>query len=141
MVPALPPLHRPMQLEGHTRPRRRLIALTPLIDVVFILLLFFMLASSLGRYQGIPLNTPSVSSAPAQSDENLVRIAIAGDGSLRLDGETFELEALIERLDTRRAETSNLRVQLDPEDSVSLQRLLSIADALSAAGIQTLGLR
>jgi biopolymer transport protein ExbD len=39
-------------------PHRRLISLTPLIDVVFILLVFFMLASSLIKWQAVEMGEP-----------------------------------------------------------------------------------
>ena len=50
-----------MQLDRPAAPARKLIGLTPLIDVVFILLLFFMLTSSFFQWQSLDLtmSTPS----------------------------------------------------------------------------------
>src|SRR3546814_18552679 len=55
--------------------RRRLISLTPLIDVVFILLVFFMLASSFVDWRAIVLDTPAAATrAGASEGALLVRV-------------------------------------------------------------------
>ena len=51
-----------MRFESAFRRRRRLIGLAPLIDVVFILLLFFMLTTNFTRWRELPFDLPAAAS-------------------------------------------------------------------------------
>ncbi|MBK1618950.1 hypothetical protein CKO42_11010 [Lamprobacter modestohalophilus] len=129
-----------MQFEPPLRPRRRLISLTPLIDVVFILLLFFMLASSLTRLNAVALDAPNTQIASADSQPALL-LRIQADGRLDLNGEPVETEALTDRLRARLQQAPDLQVWVQPDDDVSLQMTLQVFDQLAAAGIPVLRLR
>ena len=61
-------------LSDARRRRRSLISLTPLIDVVFILLIFFMLASSFSTEEAIELSMPGSGAAEGALPGSLVRI-------------------------------------------------------------------
>ncbi|MCC5811225.1 MAG: biopolymer transporter ExbD [Ectothiorhodospiraceae bacterium] len=113
--------------------RRNLIGLTPLIDVVFILLVFFMLASSFLDWRSIALSLPGEGGEPSSDTPPLV-VRIASDGVLTLDGENMELAELERRLSTLLGEDPARAVIIRPADDVSLQRIVQVVDRLSAAG-------
>ncbi|TQV76302.1 ExbD/TolR family protein [Denitrobaculum tricleocarpae] len=121
------------------RPRRRqLISLTPLIDVVFILLVFFMLASSFLDWRSIELNTPGTSQGGERLEGTLL-IDIRPDG-LRLSGETLSPEALILRVVELLAKDPERRILVRPADGVVMQETVTLLDSLSAAGVTDLSL-
>lgn len=97
------------------RPHRRLpIRLTPLIDVVFILLLFFMLTSRLSPMGLVQLDTAS---AESQSDEQpSPRLHLSDDGSLRWNGESLAREDLKQQLQRHEGDA----VQLSTDETVPL---------------------
>ncbi|TVP54734.1 MAG: biopolymer transporter ExbD [Halomonadaceae bacterium] len=99
------------------RPHRRLpIRLTPLIDVVFILLLFFMLTSRLTPMGLVQLETTSADSQQ-HSDEPLPsRLHLGSDGSLSWNGDSLDREALLAQLQSY----SGDRVQLSTGETVPL---------------------
>lgn len=68
---------------------RRAIGLTPLIDVVFLLLVFFMLASTFLKFGTVKLETAGASSSPANASD-VILIHVAGGGQLRVDGLLLE---------------------------------------------------
>lgn len=129
-----------MRLELPVRPRRRLIGLTPLIDVVFILLLFFMLASSLTRLHAVALDAPNSQTASSDSQPALL-LRIQADGGLDLNGEPLETEALTDRLRAQLQQAPDLQVWVQPADAVPLQMTLQVFDQLAAAGVPVLRLR
>ncbi|WP_462321571.1 ExbD/TolR family protein [Halochromatium sp.] len=129
-----------MRFENPSQPRRRLIGLTPLIDVVFILLLFFMLASSLTRLHAVALDAPKTQSASADLQPALL-LRIQADGRLDLNGEPVTTETLTDRLRAQLQQTPDLRVWLQPADAVPLQKTLQVFDQLAAAGVPVLRLR
>ncbi len=129
-----------MRLEIPARPRRRLISLTPLIDVVFILLLFFMLASNLTRLHAVPLDAQASQQTQAE-DEPALLLRIQADGQLDLNGELVSAALLPELLREQLRRAPDLRVLVQPDDAVPLQVTLGVFDRLAAAGVPRLRLR
>ena len=118
--------------------RRALISLTPLIDVVFILLVFFMLASSFLDWRAIELTVPGRAGA-GTSMEGVLLIQIRPDG-VRLSGETVSLEALGSHVAKRVSERPDQRVLVGPEPGVSLQQAVRVLDRLAGAGATRMAL-
>ena len=118
------------------RPRRRraLIGLTPLIDVVFILLVFFMLASSFLDWRAIELDAP-VRAAGSEGLEGALLVQIRPDGLLRLAAAPISLEDLAARVREHLETTPDQRVLIEPASGVPLQRTVSVLDRLKAAGV------
>lgn len=129
-----------MRLEIPARPRRRLISLTPLIDVVFILLLFFMLASNLTRLHAVPLDAQASQQTQAEGEPALL-LRIQADGQLDLNGELVSAALLPELLREQLQRAPDLRVLVQPDDAVPLQVTLGVFDRLAAAGVPRLRLR
>ncbi|MEM1370115.1 MAG: biopolymer transporter ExbD [Cyanobacteria bacterium P01_H01_bin.15] len=66
----------------------------PLIDVIFAILAYFILASLyLTQAEGLPVNLPSAQTAPPQ-EQNDFTVTIQEDGTLALDEEVLSLEGL-----------------------------------------------
>jgi biopolymer transport protein ExbD len=132
-----------MRLEHRARVRRASIGLTPLIDVVFILLLFFMLASSLTRLHTVPVIVAGGGSAAAlpTDDESFALLRVLAAGGLELDGQVIVTDRLHRVLSERRAHDPKLRLAVEPEDAVPLQRLLAVLDAAAHAGVPAVRLQ
>ena len=124
-----------------TRPARSRasISLTPLIDVVFILLVFFMLASSFLEWRALEIRIPTFGSAGSEV-ESPVRVRVGRDGSVRVDGQAIESEALVLRLRSLAAEDAARPVIVIAEAGVPLQRAIAVIDRVSAAGLSNLTL-
>ena len=117
----------------HIEPERHrppFISLTPLIDVVFILLVFFMLATRFGQFYDLPVNVQPADSTSKPDDKWLV-IAVEADGNLSLNGVSFTPDAVADRLDTQK---SKVWVTVSPD--ASLQQALTAVDAIKAAGVK-----
>ncbi|PTN04031.1 biopolymer transport protein ExbD [Rhodovulum imhoffii] len=110
------------------RPPRRS-SLTPMIDVVFLLLVFFMLAARFGMETGLEIRL-SGAPGPWQGPPRLVSVLPRG---VELNGVPVGAEALPGALDDltgSRADTVVLR----PAPGVDVQRLVTVMAALSGAG-------
>lgn len=127
-----------MRLAAARLGRKPVIGLTALIDVVFILLLFFMLAANLQtpRVQALQLGGRAAQwSGPAAAET--LAIAVPVSGPLRIAGRPVALTALA--ADWRRRAAAVRRVRLMPDAGVTVQRLLTVMDALAAAGVTAVG--
>lgn len=120
---------------GGTRKSRKP-SLTPMIDVVFLLLVFFMLAARFGQDMAldIALAGPGGAEAPYTGPPRIIDVTPNGQ---RLNGvpvDQSDLAVAVGRLTEGPADTIILR----PRDSADLQRVLDVMGALSAEGFSSL---
>ena len=109
--------------------RRRAASITSLIDVIFLLLLFFMLASTFSRQAEIELiSGREGAAAPARDDITVMRLLIEPD-ALRLDGERVALDHLAMSVSARAGDPHAI-LAVDPAEAVTTQRLMDVVLAL-----------
>lgn len=128
-----------MRLDLAPQTRKRAIGLTPLIDVVFILLLFFMLASQFHQWRALTLNAPARGQAVSPAPAVLVRVH--GEGRIDLDGDLIEPAGLSAKLADLKRLHPDLAVEVVSDPGVPLQALVTVFDRLDAAGISEMNLR
>lgn len=127
-----------MRIERYAR-RRALISLTPLIDVVFILLVFFMLAARLTGQSAMEVHSASRAAAtPVRDDSVLVRIHAGG--RLELNGDMLARPALMRHLQALLQRQPRLRVLVQPSVGVVLQQLVELLQGLEDAGVPNVSL-
>ena len=117
----------------HIEPERHrtpFISLTPLIDVVFILLVFFMLATRFGQFYDLPVNVQPAESMNKPDDKWLV-IEVEAEGDLNLNGVSFTPDAVADRLDTQKT-----KVWVTVSADATLQQALAAVDAIKGAGVK-----
>ena len=110
-----------------------MISLTPLIDVVLILLVFFMLASSFLDWRSIQLKLPAKANAGARDDAALV-VSIADNGTLKLNNQPIAEGDLETRLAERLSNGIEFPVLIRAAEGVPLQRSIEVLDEVTAAG-------
>ncbi|KGB80413.1 MAG: biopolymer transporter ExbD [Confluentimicrobium sp.] len=113
--------------------RSRRPSLTPMIDVVFLLLVFFMLASRFGIDMHLPL-TVAGQGAGYSGPPRLVDVRPEG---LALNGVTMEGDALLAEL-ARLTDSAGDTIILRARDEARLQRIVEVMDMLGAAGFTRL---
>ncbi|MWD27050.1 biopolymer transporter ExbD [Aquicoccus sp. SCR17] len=114
------------------RPRRKP-SLTPMIDVVFLLLVFFMLASRFGMDAVVPL--PLTSGAGQTAYEGPPRLVDILPEGVRVNGVAVAEDGLARALEPLMTGPEDI-VILRGRDGATLQRVVSVNDALQAAGIR-----
>ncbi|WP_290648299.1 biopolymer transporter ExbD [Aquisalimonas sp.] len=111
----------------------------PLINIVFLLLIFVMLAGGMAAIE--PLNVePPRSGSDERMGETGVQIVVAADGRMVLDGELLPQEALIEQLGERIAASPELTVWLKADAGADSRRVVLFMERLRAAGVEHLQL-
>ena len=119
-------LHRP---ETRTPPE----TIIPLIDVVFFLLVFFMLIGRLDATAPFAVDPPQAATG-ADLPGGGVTIAVGRAGALALDGAEMDGPALLARLAQRRDADANLRVRLNADGAAEVRHVLPLAARLSELG-------
>jgi biopolymer transport protein ExbD len=126
-----------MRIEPYP-PRRRRSFLTPMIDVVFLLLLYFMLVSHYQNLCGIPLDATAIRQSGAS--ENVVLVTIQEDGAVSLNGVRVDQAELEQQLRSALHDNPHLRVGVHPASAVPLQQLVQVMDQVRATGVSRLTL-
>ena len=106
--------------------RRRRLSLTPLIDVIFLLLLFFMLSSTFTPFAELELGASGAGATAPDAPPLFLRVSAE---ALSLNGRPLALEALAREAAARTEEGAALLVSLG--GGVSAQRLTDVLVALA----------
>ena len=108
--------------------RRRRLSLTSLIDIIFLLLLFFMLSSTFSRFAEVEISAAG-SGTPGTGDTKMSFLQL-GQDSLRLNGQDVELTALDDTFSGITPGADTLPVIVSLRDDVTAQRLTDLLVAL-----------
>ena len=120
-----------MQLEAFPGKKRRGIGLTPLIDVVFILLLFFMLSSNFMHWRQITLSSAEQSE---QTPDKIEVVRVESDaGRVTHAGKSYQLQDLT-ALSALVAANPEAVFAVEAAPEVKTQTLVSLLDQLHRAG-------
>lgn len=118
------------------------INLTPMIDVVFLLVIFFMVGSKFSEAESrIEVNVPNLSEMQAITrlpDERVVAIGI--DGTITLDNEVVTLKEVTETLRQELTNYPGMRVAVRGEATGSLQQTVEVLHAVRSSGVDKIGI-
>ncbi|MBK1668809.1 hypothetical protein CKO28_12285 [Rhodovibrio sodomensis] len=105
----------------------------PLINVVFLLLIFFMLAGKLGQQDPFDLTPPSSESARAPTGRP-VTVYVGPDGKTALGNQVMALDALETAVRAGLGEGETV-VRLKSDKAAEANRVIAVMDALRRAGV------
>ncbi|MDX5367118.1 MAG: biopolymer transporter ExbD [Alphaproteobacteria bacterium] len=114
-------------------------SLTPLIDVVFLLLIFFMLTTSFLQTQSLAVVTPAPSVDELPTDARVIEIWLLGDDTIAIDGQPVTREALTESLKQAIGERTDLTVTILAEKGSKPQALSAASAAARQSGAKSVG--
>ncbi|GAB4189237.1 MAG: biopolymer transporter ExbD [Wenzhouxiangellaceae bacterium] len=114
------------------------INISPLIDMVFILLIFFMVSTTFVKDMKLDLNRPAASTTTAASTKS-IRLYIDQNGDIYLDGEPVRVWVIQSRVrDLLRSSTSK-SVLVVIDEGVPSGRLVEVVDQARLAGAEDVG--
>lgn len=121
--------------------KRTRIEMIPLIDIVFLLLVFFIYAMlSMAVHRGLSISLPDSSTATVGKDLP-ISISIKGDGSVFIDKSPVDMAALTDVLSRMTRGKEDPGVLLFADRGLSYQRLFDVLDKIRTAGISHISLQ
>jgi len=111
--------------------------IAPLIDVIFLLLIFFMLTSSFIFQPGIKINLPKALTSEVIQRENLI-IVITEDSSVYIDERAIDKEELSSRVKIAAQQSKPILIKADR--NASLGRVVELWDLCRVEGIQKINI-
>ena len=106
------------------------ISLTPIIDVVFILLIFFMLASNFNKVGELDMNMSRESTQSSDDDIKIIKLLVRQDQSVVSEGKVYEDKDLPTMLRLAIKDSSKYSIILTAKNDVTYQRYLSLMSML-----------
>jgi biopolymer transport protein ExbD len=128
-----------IEFSTQRRPLREL-PLTAMIDVVFILIFFFMLTTSFARIESMELMLPAASKV-AVTKQQISKITILNDGRILFGKRDVDLQEMRATLSGVFRDSPTQAVVVFADDEVSMQRMVTVLDEVSMAGGQSIYVR
>ena len=117
------------------------VEMVPLIDTMFLLLAFFVVAIlSMDFLQGVPVDLASASTATAH-DPTGISVTITKDGAVSIDAEIVDPSELADKIRARRETLDAGPVLISADAGVAFEIVLDVFDRLRAASVEKVFLR
>ncbi|WP_218352266.1 ExbD/TolR family protein [Alteromonas lipotrueiana] len=110
------------------------IDMTPMLDVVFIMLIFFIVTASFVKEAGIDVNRPEASTA-VQKNRASVLVAISDTGEIWINKRRVDVRAVQANIERLHAENPQGTVVIQADKKATTDTLIKVMDASRAAGV------
>ena len=107
----------------------------PLIDMVFILLIFFVITTNFTRQTGIDVNKPQAQTAVYQGSKTIL-IGISPEGTVHIHGKQVSLESLSQILSSEQKKRPDASVVIIGDRGADLGRAVDVMDMCLLAGLK-----
>jgi biopolymer transport protein ExbD len=113
--------------------------ITPLVDVIFQLLIFFFYTANFIQNPHIPVKLSKASSAISSSSNQPLVVTITNKGEIVLEGHKIDLKELKVRLSRVAADKPKTQLMIRPDNDAQAGRLIRIIDTARSAGLTRVG--
>jgi len=119
------------------------VQMAPLIDCVFLLLIFFLVAATLKKaHKEVEIELPhSAAAAETKSKYDTVIIEVTKDGTIYLEAQPVTQRLLHKRLREAAAENPDRRVRIDADRRTAFQHIVHVLDLCQFEGLNNVGVR
>ena len=119
------------------------ISLTPIIDVVFILLIFFMLASNFNKIGELKMDMSKETSQSSDEDIKIIKLAVEQANSVISNGKRYDDDELLTMIRLAIKEANRYSIILTAKNDVTYQRYLTVMEYLKKNKIEnvTIGIK
>lgn len=127
---------------GRGRDRRAAISdinVTPMVDVMLVLLIVFMVAAPL-MTMGVPVNLPQTQAQAMPLERKPITVTVTPDGAISIDNEPVSLETLIPTVEALAVDGTDERLYVRGDATAAYGAIMEVMGALSAAGYGQIGL-
>ncbi len=115
------------------------INLTPMLDVVFIMLIFFIVTTSFVKESGIEVNRPSASTSKQKPKANII-IAIRNDNEIWIDKRMVDVRAIRANIERLKASNSQNSIVIQSDKDAKTGTLVKVMDQVRLAGITNISI-
>ncbi|WP_025555583.1 ExbD/TolR family protein [Vibrio parahaemolyticus] len=115
------------------------IDMTPMLDIVFIMLIFFIVTTSFVKEAGIEVNRPTASSAQTVKKGNIM-VAVGAAGDVWVDKRRIEVDAVRANIERLRAESPDGAVVIQADTEANAGVVVKVMDQIKMAGVESISI-
>ena len=111
------------------------IDLTPMLDVVFIMLIFFIVTATFVKEIGIDVNSPDKNQNVKDADKQSIVVQITNRDRIRIRGRDIDFRAVRANIERRHAENPDAPVVVQPHPDSTTETMIHVMDSARQAGV------
>ena len=115
------------------------INITPMVDVILVLLVIFMVTANFLKKESININLPKVQAADPNVSQS-VQVAITRDGKILLEGQETTEEKLVANLERDLKFRPNMRLTLSADEKLAYGTIMKLMGVIRKAGVSRVAL-
>ena len=115
------------------------IDMTPMLDVVFIMLIFFIVTTSFVKESGVTVSRPSAETAVEQKGSNIL-VAIRPNGEIWIDRRAIDVRAVRANIERLKAENPEGAVIIQADEYSNTGLLVKVMDQVRLAGVSNISI-
>ena len=116
------------------------INVAPLIDIVFLLLIFFMLTSEFTDFKTIDMISPNQSNVNIEKKNLPIIINLSEEGEIEIDKAEVKLENLSEIIQMKLINSKNKKIVISTLNETKINNLIIVVDMIRSLGIENIAL-
>lgn len=106
--------------------------MTPMLDIVFILLIFFIVTTSFIKEEGLLVNRPKAKNNPSENNTPTVVVQITETGLLKFNGRLVDIERLSARIESFLSENQTNSAVVIAHDDATHEMVVKVIDSISS---------
>ena len=111
------------------------IDLTPMLDVVFIMLIFFIVTATFVKENGLDVNSPDKNNTPQDADKKSIVVQISSRDRITLRGRDIDFRAVRANIERLHAENPEAPVVVQPHPESTTETMIHVMDSARQAGV------
>lgn len=115
------------------------IDITPMLDIVFIMLIFFIVTTSFVKESGVEVNRPSAQTAEDKKGNNIL-VAIRANGEIWIDRRAIDVRAIRANIERLKAENAEGAVIIQADEFSPTGLLVKVMDQIRLAGMSNISI-
>ncbi len=115
------------------------IDITPMLDIVFIMLIFFIVTTSFVKESGVTVNRPSAQTAEEKKGSNIL-VAIRANGEIWIDRRAIDVRAVRPNIERMKAENPEGAVIIQADEYSPAGMVVKVMDQVRLAGITNISI-
>ncbi len=116
------------------------INLTPMLDVVFIMLIFFIVTASFIRESGLDVNRPDAPMSQSEPQDSNILVAITANDEILIENRTIDPRAVRANIERLHAENPDGSVVIQANKRSTNKMLVTVMDAARQAGVYNISM-
>ncbi|MDP4597210.1 MAG: biopolymer transporter ExbD [Pseudomonadales bacterium] len=122
-------------LNRNTQQEEDEIDLTPMLDVVFIMLIFFIVTATFVKEVGIDVNSPDKNQNVQDADKQSIVVQITSRDRIRIRGRDVDFRAVRANIERLHAENPDAPVVVQPHADSTTETMIHVMDSARQAGV------